>query len=268
MCFDSCCAYGAATIFLLKYMNLIRYIFISSLLLLAACSKDGDGASNIPEIPDDPNGTRTSILSRGGSAVYLDDTGNGISLAGNGALQGNNMFFTSSRKCDGLSYITSIPLSDWKAGSSAVLKKGDGLVVASRMFDGVTFTRLYVDKVDEVSGDVKIKSQAPFYGSTDKFYLNHPSTFSPYREGLLLYKDAGDTTVVIKNPTTYNVELASGEWVSIKPYPYVAHVVLEFTENLTGEARYDTLIFSNAKLLDMRLPIVQSSYLNSDFNIE
>ena len=247
-------------------MSRFGYILVYSLMLLAACKNDGN--SNIPEIPDDPDGTRTTILSRGGSAVFLDDTDNGIKLAANGALQGNNMFFTSSSKCDGLFYVTKIPLSDWKAGSSAVLKKGDGLVVASRMFDGVTFTRLYVDKVDEVSGDVKIKSQAPFYGSTDKFYLNHPSTFSPYREGLLLYKDAGDTTVVIKNPTTYNVELASGEWVSIKPYPYVAHVVLEFTENLTGEARYDTLIFSNAKLLDMRLPIVQSSYLNSDFNIE
>ena len=227
-------------------------------MLLTACKSDGN--SNLPEIPDDPDGTRTTILSRGGSAVFLDDTDNGIKLAANGALQGNNISFTSSSKCDGLSYVTKIPLSDWKAGNSAELKKGDGLVVASRMFDGVTFTRLYVDKVDEISGGVTLKSQSPFYGDVNSFYLNHKQ--------LLLDNEAGDTIVVIKKPTTYNVELASGEWVSIKPYPYVAHVVLEFTENLTGEARYDTLIFSNAKLLDMRLPIVQPSYLNSDFNIE
>lgn len=235
-------------------MSRFGYIFVFSLMLFTACKSDGN--SNLPEIPDDPNGTRTTILSRGGSAVFLDDTDNGIKLAANGTLQGNNnVSFTSSSKCDGLSYVTKIPLSDWKAGSSAVLKKGDGLVVASRMFDGVTFTRLYVDKVDEVSGGVTLKSQFPFYGGVNSFYLNHKQ--------LLLDNEAGDTIVVIKKPTTYNVELASGEWVSIKPYPYVAHVVLEFTENLTGEARYDTLIFSNAKLLfDMRLPIVQSSYLN------
>ena len=233
-------------------------------MLFTACKSDGN--SNLPEIPDDPNGTRTTILSRGGSAVFLDDTDNGIKLAANGTLQGNNLFFTSPKKCDGLSYVTSIPLSDWKAGSSAVLKKSDGLIVASSssMFDGVTFTRLYVDKVDEVSGDVTLKSQFPFYGGVNKFYLNHYNN----NKQLPLGDDAGDTIVVIIKPTTYNVELASGEWATIKPYPYGIHVVLEFTENLTGEARYDTLIFSNAKIHDVRLPIVQSSHLNSEPNIE
>lgn len=239
-------------------MSRFGYILVFYLVLLTACKSDGN--SNLPEIPDDPNGTRTTILSRGALAVFLDDTGNGIKLAANGALQGSNMYFTSSSKCDGLSYVTTIPLSDWKVGNSAMLKKCDGLVVASRMFDGVTFTRLYVDEVDEVSGEVILKSQFPFYGDVNSFYLNHKQ--------LLLDNEAGDTIVVIKKPTTYNVELASGEWVSIKPYPYVAHVVLEFTENLTGGARYDTLIFSNAKLPEMRLPIVQSSHLNSDSNIE
>ena len=239
-------------------MSLIRYILISSLLLLAACSKDGDGASNIPEIPDDPNGTRTSFLSRGGSALFLDDTGNGIRLAANGTLQGSNLFFTSSRKCDGLSYVTSIPLSDWKAGNSAVLKKGDGLVVGSRMSDGATFTRLYVDAVNDTIGSVKLKSQSPFYGDVNSFYLSHRQ--------LLLYRDAGDTLVAITKPVTYNVRLASGEWASIKPH--ITYVQLEYSMNMTGKERFDTLIFSNAKLLDMRLPIVQSGYLNSDFYIE
>ena len=238
-------------------MSCFRNILICSSLLLAACSSS-DGISNIPDIPDDPNGTRTSILSRGGSAVFIDVTGNGISLAQNGVLQGDNLFFTSSRKCDGLSYITSIPLSDWKGGNSAVLKKGEGLVVASRMSDGATFTRLYVDEVNDTTGSVKLKSQSPFYGDVNSFYLNH--------EELKLYKDAGDTTVVIIKPTTYNVELASGEWASIKPH--ITYVQLEYSMNMTGKERFDTLIFSNAKLLDMRLPIVQSSYLNSDFYIE
>ena len=229
-----------------------RYILIFSLMLLAACTKDG--VSHIPEIPDDPNGTRTTILSRGGSAVFLDGTGNGMRLTGNGTLQGDNLFFTSPDKCDGLVYVTKIPLSDWRSGSSAVLKKGEGLVAGSRMSDGVTFTRFYVDEVNDVAGNIKLKSQSPFYGDVNSFYLNH--------EQMILGDEAGDTIVVIKKPTTYNVELASGEWASIKPY--VAHVLLEYSENMTGAIRYDTLIFSNAMLPDKRLPIVQLNFSLDD----
>ena len=235
-------------------MRLIKYIFIYSFLLLVACSNDGDAASNIPEIPSDPIGTRTSFLSRGGSVVFLDDTGNGIRLVANGTLYGNNVFFTSSRKCDGLSYVTSIPLSDWKAGSSAVLKKGDGLVVGSRMYDGATFTRLYVDAVNDTTGSVKLKSQSPFYGDVNSFYLSHRQ--------LLLYKEAGDTLVAIIKPVTYNVRLASGEWASIKPH--ITYVQLDYSANMTGKERFDTLIFSNAMLPDKRLPIVQSNKIKEN----
>lgn len=222
-----------------------RYFFISSLMLFAACSSDGD--SNIPEIPDDPVGTIKTTLSRGGSAFFLDDTGNSIKLAGNGTLQGNNLFFTSPKKCDGLVYVKSIPMSDWKTSSSAVLKKGDGLVVGSRMFDGAGFTRLYVDEQNDTTGSVKLKSQYPFYGDANAFYLNHSH--------LLLYREEGDTTIVMIKPTTYNVELASGEWATIKPH--ITHVLLEYSENFSGAVRFDTLIFSNGVFTDKRLPIVQ-----------
>lgn len=247
---DSCCALTQQLSFFIV-MRRFGYIIIFS-MLLAACKRDGD--SNIPEIPDDPNGTRTTILSHGGTAVFLDDTGNGLRLAANGTLQGNNLFFTSSKKCDGLVYVASIPLSDWRAGNSAVLKKGEGLVVGSRMFDGATFTRLFVDDVDETTGDVTLKSQSPFYGNVNDFYLNHKQ--------LILKNEEGDTTVAIIKPTTYNVELASGEWASINPY--VAHVKLSYKENMTGSVRFDTLIFSNGILPEKRLPITQLHYSLSD----
>lgn len=240
----------AATIFFIA-MRRFGYIILFS-MLFAACKSEGD--SNIPEIPDDPNGTRTTILSRGGSAVFLDDTGNAMRLAADGALQGSNLFFTSSKKCDGLVYVASIPLSDWRAGNSAVLKKGEGLVMGSRMFDGATFTRLFVDDVDETTGDVTLKSQSPFYGNVNSFYLNH--------QQLLLKKEEGDTTVTIIKPTTYNVELASGEWATVSPH--ITHVKLSYSENMTGSVRFDTLIFSNGELLEKRLPIVQLHYSLSD----
>ena len=188
-------------------------------------------------------------MSRGGSPVFLDDTGNGLCLDDNGCLCGENIYFTSAKKCIGLSYVTSIPLSDWR-NYSAVLAQGEGLVMGSRMFDGATFTRVFVDRVDSITGDVVLKHQAPFYGDATSFYL-HP------KDRLILYKDAGDTTVVLTKPTTYNVELASGSWASIKPH--ITHVQLSYSENVTGEARVDTLIFSNGRFATKRLPVVQSN---------
>lgn len=220
-------------------------------MLFVACSKDGN--SGVPDIPDDPDGSKVTMLSLGGADVFLDDTGNGVRLDDDGRLQGDNVFFTSSVRCNGLSYVTSVPMSDWSVGSG-VLGKGDGLVMGSRMFDGATFTRLFVESVDSVSGDVTLKSQSPFYGNTDAFYLNH--------KGLLLFKNAGDTTVVLIKPTTYNVELASGKWASVKPH--ITYVSLSFSENRTGRMRADTLIFSNGVLPEKRLPILQLEYSLSD----
>ena len=233
-------------------MMRLRHIFICSLLLFVACKSEG--VSNIPEIPDDPVGTRSTILSRGGSAVFLDDTGNGIKLAENGALQGENLYFTSSKKSDGLVYVTEIPLSSWNSGKSAVLKSGDGLVVGSRMSDGVTFTRLFVAEVNDVTGDVVMKSHSPFYGDVDEWYL--------YHNKMLLNREPGDTIITIRKPTTYNVRLALGEWASIKQH--ITYVQLEYSENRTREIRYDTLIFSNGVLPDKRLPIEQSNKFNDD----
>ena len=221
--------------------------------MLAACNKDGD--SSIPDIPDDPEGSEVTTLSRGGSVVFLDDTGNGIGLDNIGRLQGENVFFTSSKSCDGLSYVTTIPMSDWNV-NSGVLKRGNGLVMGSKMFDGATFTRLFVEDADSVTGEVTLKSQSPFYGNADAFYLNH--------KALLLDKNAGDTMVVIIKPTTYNVELASGEWASVKPH--ITYVSLNFQENRTGRMRADTLIFSNGILPEKRLPILQLDFSLSDSN--
>lgn len=247
----------------------MRYFscFLFSAMMFVACSNDGD--STIPEIPDDPDGSKVSMLSRGGTTLFLDDTGNGIALDGDGCLQGENVFFSTPQKCDGLSYVTTVPaFTEWKE-RSRVLAKGEGLVMGSKMPDGVTFTRIFVDAVDTLTGYVKIKSQSPFYGSTDKFYLNHPSTFSPYREGLLLYKDAGDTTVVLIKPTSYNVELASGEWASLRTH--LAYVALNFSANRTGAVRRDTLIFSNGIFPDKILPILQLNISYGDsiaFNLD
>ena len=222
------------------------------MLAFAACSNDGN--SNIPDIPDDPAGTKTTILSRGGSPVFLDDTGNGLCLDDNGRLHGENLYFTSSKRCDGLSYVTSIPLSDWGV-LSAVAVQGEGLVMGSRTFDGATFTRLFVDGVDDVTGEVALKSLSPFYGDVTSFYL-HP------KDRLILYKEAGDTTVVLTKPATYNVELASGSWASIKPH--ITHVQLNYSENMTGKMRVDTLIFTNGMFAEKRLPVVQLQMSKND----
>lgn len=219
------------------------FIYIYFLLLFIACTSDGD--SNIPDIPDNPIGTKSTILSRGGSAVFIDDTGNALMLDDSGRLSGNNISFTSSKSCYGISYVTSIPL-EWNS-TSDVLSKGDGLVMGSRMFDGVTFTRFFVEAVDTVTGDVKLRSQSPFYGEVNNFYIN------PNR--LVLPKSAGEVAVVIQQPTTYNVELLSGKWAILKPN--TAYVLLKFVENNTGKMRTDTLVFSNGMLSDKRVPIVQ-----------
>jgi hypothetical protein len=241
-------------------MNM-RYFscFLFSAMMFVACSNDGD--STIPEIPDDPDGSKVTMLSRGGSRIFLDDTDNGIALDSDGRLQGENVFFSSAQKCDGLSYVTTVPaFSEWKERSS-VLKMGEGLVMGSKMPDGVTFTRIFVDAVDTLTGDVKIKSQSPFYGSTDNFYLNHRQ--------LVLFKEAGDTNVVLIKPTSYNVELASGEWASLRTH--IAYVALSFSANRTGAVRSDTLIFSNGIFRDKILPIFQLNISGGDsiaFNLD
>ena len=232
----------------------MRYFscFLFSAMMFVACSNDGN--STIPEIPDDPDGSKVTVLSRGCSRVFLDDTDNGIALDGDGRLQGDNVYFSSPQKCDGLSYVTAIPaFSEWKERSS-VLVKGEGLVMGSKMSDGVTFTRLFVEAVDTLTGDVKIKSQAPFYGSTDNFYLNHRQ--------LVLYKEAVDTTVVLIKPISYNVELASGKWASLRTH--IAYVALNFSENRTGAVRRDTLIFSNGVFPDKIVPIFQLDISRGD----
>ncbi len=240
-------------LFLSENMRFHRLFLAFSMLAFVACSNDGN--SKIPDIPDDPDGAEVSYLSRDGSPVFIDDTGNGLSLNGNGCLHGENIYFTSSKRCDGLSYVTSIPLSDWRGNLSAVVGQGEGLVMGSRMFDGATFTRLFVDAVDNVTGEVVLKSQSPFYGDITSFYL-HP------KDRLILYKDAGNATVVLTKPTTYNVELASGRWASIRPH--TTHVQVDYSENLTGKMRVDTLIFSNGRFADKRLPIVQFEYSLND----
>lgn len=239
--------------FSLKMMNM-RYFscFLFLAMMFVACSNDGD--STIPEIPDDPDGSKVSMLSRGGASLFLDDTGNGIALDGDGCLQGENVFFSTPQKCDGLSYVTAVPaFTEWKE-RSRVLAKGEGLVMGSKMPDGVTFTRIFVDAVDTLTGDVKIKSQSPFYGSTDNFYLNHRQ--------LVLFKEAGDTNVVLIKPTSYNVELASGEWASLRTH--IAYVALSFSANRTGAVRSDTLIFSNGVFRDKILPIFQLDISGGD----
>jgi hypothetical protein len=108
---------------------------------------------------------------------------------------------------------------------------------------------------------VKIKSQSPFYGSTDNFYLNHRQ--------LVLFKEAGDTNVVLIKPTSYNVELASGEWASLRTH--IAYVALSFSANRTGAVRSDTLIFSNGIFRDKILPIFQLNISGGDsiaFNLD
>ena len=135
-----------------------------------------------------------------------------------------------------------------------MLHESDGLVVGSCMSDGVTFTRLFVAEVNDTTGNVVLKSQSPFYSEVDGWYL--------YHNKMSLSREAGDTIVTIRRPITYNVRLALGEWASIKPY--ITYVQLEYSENMTGAPRSDTLIFSNGVLPDKRLPIVQSNKFKNE----
>ena len=235
----------------MKYLSLFYSLFLS--LLVVSCSSDG-GSGSVPEIPDEPEGTKTSLLSRGGVSLSLDGSSNLVTLGQDGRLTGENLFFAPSFRCDGISYVNAISGFSWDVKSD-VLRSGDGLVMGDKLSDGAVFTRIYVSSVDSADNGVELKYQSPFYGSTDKFYLNHKS-------GLGLYRNAGDTTVVIIKPTSYNVELAQGEW--IKATPHITYVRLEYKENKTRNFRADTLIFSNGVFEELRLPIVQSWYSPSD----
>ena len=235
---------------IMRYVNSL--LFVSLLLLLFACGNDGQGGA--PDIPDDPEGTRNSVLTRGGAALYLDDTGNGVTLGEDGCLQGENIFFAPAAKCDGISYITRISGTSWNVKSSP-LRQGYGFVMGSKMADGATFTSIYVDEVDEATGKVTIKSLSPFNGDADKFYFNHKNT-------IFLYREPGDTTVVMIKPASYNVELAKGEWADVQPH--ITYVRLNFKENNSRLIRTDTLIYSNGVFSDVRIPIAQLYYSRYD----
>ena len=234
----------------MRYMNVFFLFSLSAVLF--ACGSDGEGGA--PDIPDEPDGVKRTILSSEGAPVYLDDTGNGVTLNADGTLQGENVFFAPAEKCDGISYVTRIKTSSWNVKSTP-LREGYGFVMGSKMEDGATFTSVYVDDVDSITGNVTLKSLSPFYGDVDKFYFNHKST-------LYLYREAGDTAVVMIKPASYNVELASGEWAAVKPH--ITYIRLNFIENKSGEPRTDTLIYTNGVFDEARVPIVQLHYSRYD----
>lgn len=235
----------------MKHFGLLLIMLLS--LSAFSCSSDG-GSGTVPDIPDEPEGTKTTLLTGGGRSFSLDGTSNLVGLGSDGRLSGNNLFFAPSYKCNGISYVTGISGFSWNVESD-FLRSGYGMVMGSKLADGAVFSRLYVSDVDSVAKSVELKSQSPFYGSADKFYLNH-------KYGVGLYRDAGDTTVVIIKPTTYSVALASGKWIKVTPH--ITYVRLEFTENRTRDFRTDTLVFSNGVFDDVRLPIVQSWYSPND----
>ena len=220
-------------------------------ILLSACSSDG-GSATAPDIPDDPEGAKTTLLEPGKS-VSLDETPNKVTLNDDGCLQGENLFFSTAGKRDGLSYVTRIPTSPWDKTSYA-LRKGYGYIIGSKTENGAVFTRLFVENTDTISGSVKIKSESPFYSDGEKFYFNHKEIF--------MSMESGDTVVVLTKPTTYNVELASGEWANITPH--ITYIRLSFLENQSGKARTDTIIFSNDKFDEVRIPLIQLNYSLKD----
>ena len=213
-------------------------------IMLAACGSDGS-SSTAPDIPDDPDGAKTTLLERGKS-TFLDETAGTVKLDNEGRLQGENLFFSTAGKRDGISYITRIPTYPWNTYSD-ILQKGYGYIIGNKIENGAMFTRLFVENIDTVSGSVKVKSESPFYSDGEKFYFNH--------KALVLSVERGDTTVVLTKPTTYNVELASGEWANIEPH--ITYIRLNFSENRSGEMRRDTLIFSNGRFDEARIPLIQ-----------
>jgi hypothetical protein len=58
------------------------------------------------------------------------------------------------------------------------------------------------------------------------------------------------------------VELASGEWANIEPH--ITYIRLNFSENRSGEMRRDTLIFSNDRFDEARIPLIQLNYSLKD----
>ena len=221
-------------------------------ILLAACGSDG-GSTTAPDIPDFPDGAKYSVLERNNS-IFLDETNNSVKLNNEGRMQGENLFFSTAGKRDGISYVTRIPTAPWNTYSD-ILKKGYGYIIGSKTEDGAMFTRLFVENIDTVTGNVKIISEAPFYGDGEKFYFNHKTP-------IFLSVERGDTIVVLTKPTTYNVELASGEWASIEPH--ITYIRLNFSENRSGEVRRDTLIFDNGRFDEARIPLIQLNYSLKD----
>ena len=230
-------------------MKILNHIFLLAVAgLLSACGNDGGGSSNAPDIPADPDGTRTYVMEPG-KGLSLDGSTNNVTLDEGGCMKGENLFFSTAGKRDGLIYVTRVPTSPWNKTSDR-LKAGYGYVMGSKVDDGALFTRLFVDKVDSLSGRVNVRCASPFYGDGDKFYFNHKVVY--------MFSEPGDTTLVLTKPTTYNVSIASGEWVSAEPH--ITYVKLRFAENRSGNVRIDTLLFSNGVFKDVIVPVVQLNY--------
>ena len=225
----------------------ISILTIVATLIFTACSSDS-GSSSAPDIPDNPEGSKTLVLEQGKS-IHFDDTDNMIALDDRWRLNGDNLFFSTAGKRDGISYITRIPTAPWNKESDA-LQNGYGYIIGSKKEDGAVFTRLFVEKKDTASGSVKTRIETPFFGDGEKFYFNHKALF--------LSIEQGDTTVVLTKPTSYNVALASGEWASITPH--ITYILLNFSENSSGDVRTDTLIFTNDRFDEARIPVIQLDY--------
>lgn len=238
----------------MRCVNLFLFVFFLAGIIFS-CKSDRSSSSGL-DIPDEPDGVKSLNLFSNGVAVFPDGTSNALYLDENGCLHGDNLFFSVLGRCDGISYVRRISTSNWSV-NSGILYQGEGLVMGNKIHDGAIFTSFYVENIDSVNGGVKLKTLSPFYGDADKFYFNH-------KKDLILFREAGDTTVIMIKPTTYNVELASGEWLDI--IPHITYVRLDFSENTTGKPRIDTLMFSNGVFDDVHIPIVQLQYsLNDSF---
>ncbi len=224
-------------------LSLLSIMILSALLV--SCTDSG--TSSVPDIPIDPAGTVARVMVPGGNGVSVDDVGHLLYIDEDMQLHGDSRYFCSVGDCKGIGYILDIPRSGWNV-SSLPLGKGKGVVSAAVTDEGTLFTALYVDDIDSL-GCVNLKAYYPLYGRGVRFSLSHNM--------LELPREAVDTVVVLTAPTTYRVELASGEWIRF--VPHVSFVQLFIDENNTGAERRDTLRFSNGIFAEKTLPIVQTA---------
>ena len=215
--------------------------------LLYSCSDSGN--SGVPLDFSDPSDAVTHIVdSKGNSSLRIDLFDNLVYVDDTMGMSGIDMRFASYGVCNGIGYMQEIPREGWRYRSEQ-LQQGKGYFASNIFDEGCCIAAVYVDNTDSL-GNLSVKTLAPLYGTFGRFAVN--------TKKLDLKSYSGDTAIYLIHPTTYNVNLKSGKWLSVKPN--VTYIELFFDANDTGSERRDVLYLNNGIFDDIEITVMQAAY--------